>query len=119
MIISRGRYLLQSQRRKQGVHTPSFSSPRSDYSPSLGQVLVEQKGTFQDKIPCIYGQPSSSKDILPELLEHQFQWSNEEEEASGYASSATISIVQARFISANMADNNNDDDLRHRMEAQE
>jgi len=27
--------------------------------------------------------------------------------------------VQARFVSANMADKNNDDDLRHRMEAQE
>ena len=44
---------------------------------------------------------------------------DEEEEASGYASSAIISSVQARFVSANMADNNTDDDLRHRMEAQE
>jgi len=42
-----------------------------------------------------------------------------EEEASGYASSASISSVQVRFVSANMTDNNNDDDLRHRMEAQE
>ena len=57
--------------------------------------------------------------MLPEPLRHQFQWSDDEEEASGYASSATISSVQARFVSANMADKNNDDDLRHRMEAQE
>ena len=38
---------------------------------------------------------------------------------AAYVSSATISSVQARFVSTNMADNNNDDDLRHRMEAQE
>jgi len=57
--------------------------------------------------------------MLPEPLRHQFQWSDDEEEASGYASSTTISSVQARFVLANMADNNNDDDLRHRMEAQE
>ena len=57
--------------------------------------------------------------MLPELLRHQFQWSNDEEEAGSYASFATISSVQARFVSANMDDNNNDDDLCHRMEAQE
>jgi len=57
--------------------------------------------------------------MLPELLRHQFQWSDDEEEASGYAFSTTISSVQARFVLANMADKNNDDDLRHRMEAQE
>ena len=44
---------------------------------------------------------------------------DDEEEASGYASSATINSVQVKFVSANMADSNNDDDLRHRMEAQE
>ena len=60
-----------------------------------------------------YGQPSSS-----ELLRYKFQWSDKEKEASGYASSSIISSVQARFISANMADNNNDDDLCHRMETQ-
>ena len=57
--------------------------------------------------------------MLPEPLRRQFQWSDDEEEASGYASSATINSVQERFVSANMVDNNNDDDLRHRMEAQE
>ena len=87
-------------------------------APGLGQVLVEQKGTFQCTIPCNHGQPSSSEAMLPEPLRHQFQWSDDEEEASGYASSATINSVQARFVSATMADSNNDD-LRHRMEAQE
>ena len=112
-MISRGRDLLRSQRRKQGIHTPSFSFLRPDYSPDLGQVLVEQKGAFQDTIPCNYGQPSSSEAMLPESLIHQFQWSDDEEEASGYASSPTISFMQARFVSANMADNNDDDDLHH------
>jgi len=57
--------------------------------------------------------------MLPEPLRHQFQWSDDEEEASGYASSATISSMQAGFVSANMVDNSNEDDLRHHMEAQE
>ena len=57
--------------------------------------------------------------MLREPLRHNFQWSDDEEEASNYASSATISSVQAGFVSANMADNNNDNDLHHRMEAQE
>ena len=55
--------------------------------------------------------------MLPKSLRHQFQWSDDEEEASGYASFATISSVQAMFVLANMANNKNDDDLRHRMEA--
>jgi len=57
--------------------------------------------------------------MLPELLRHHFQWSDDEEEASGCASSTTISYVQARFVSANMADNNNDDGLHHHLEALE
>ena len=118
-MIGRGWDLLRSRKRKQGVHTLSFSSPGPDYSSDLGQVLVEQKGTFQGTIPYNYGQPSSSEAIFPKPLRYQFQWSDDEEEASVYASSATISSVQASFVSANMADNNNDDVLRHRMEAQE
>ena len=47
-----------------------------------------------------------------------FQWSDEEEEDSGYASSATVSSVQTGSVSVYMADNGNDD-LRRRMEAQE
>ena len=45
-MISRGRDLLQSQRRKWEVHTSSVSSPHFDYSPGLGQILVEQEGAF-------------------------------------------------------------------------
>jgi len=52
-------------------------------------------------------------------LGHLFQWSDDEEEVNGFASSAAISFVQTGFVSVNMADNNNDDDLRRRMEAQE
>jgi len=32
--------------KKTGVNPPPFSSLISDYSPGLGQVLVEQKGAF-------------------------------------------------------------------------
>ena len=93
-----------------------FSSPEPNYSPGLGQVLVERKGTFQGThsrvaIHYNYGQPSSTEAMLSESLRHHFRWSDDEEEFSGYASFATISSVQAGFISANMADNNNDDDL--------
>jgi len=41
---------------------------------------------------------------------------DDEGEASGYAFSATVSFVQTGRVLANMADNNNDD-LRQRMEA--
>ena len=51
-------------------------------------------------------------------LRNLFQWSDGEEEASGYASSATISSVRTGLVSTNMADNN-DDDLCRWMEAQE
>ena len=51
-------------------------------------------------------------------LRNLFQWSDDEENVSGYASSATISSIRAGLVSANMADNN-DDDLRRWMEAQE
>ena len=47
-----------------------------------------------------------------------FQWLDNEGEASGYASSATVSSVRTGRVSAHMADNDNDD-LRQRMEAQE
>ena len=46
------------------------------------------------------------------------QWSDEEDEDSGHASSATVSSVQTDRVSVNMADNGNDD-LRRRLEAQE
>jgi len=55
--------------------------------------------------------------MSPALLRNLFQWSDDEEEASGYASSATISSVRTGLVSANMVDNYNDD-LHRRMEAQ-
>jgi len=83
--------------------------------------LVKQEGAFQGTrsraaIPYSYGQPSSSAGaVSPAPLRHLFQWPDDEEEASGYTFSVTISSVRIRIISANMADNNNDDDLRRRM----
>ena len=47
-----------------------------------------------------------------------FQWSDEEDEDSGYASSATVSLVRTDRVSVNMTDNDNDD-LRRRLKAQE
>jgi len=55
--------------------------------------------------------------MSPKLLKSLFQWSDDEGEASGFASSATVSSVQTNRVSTNMADNNNDD-LRRWMEAQ-
>ena len=70
-------------------------------------------------IPYNYGQPSSSTGAVSLApLRNLFQWSNDEEEASGYASSASIGWVRMEVVSANMADNN-DDDLRRRIEPQE
>jgi len=45
-MISRGRDLFQSQRRRRETFTPPASSPGSDYSPDLSQVLVNQEGVF-------------------------------------------------------------------------
>jgi len=67
-----------------------------------------------------YGQPSSSIGVVSLApLRHFFQWSDDEEEVSGYNSSATVSSVRTTLVSVNIVDNNNDDDLRHHMEAQE
>jgi len=82
----------------------------------LGQVLVGQEGVFRGTrsrvaIPYNYKQPSQP-------LKSLFQWSDDKGNASGYASSATVNSVQTGRVSANMADNNNDD-LRRRMEVQE
>ena len=53
-----------------------------------------------------------------EPLKSLFQWFDDEGEVSGYASSATVSSVKTGRVSANMVDNNNDD-LRKWIEAQE
>jgi len=55
---------------------------------------------------------------LLKLLRSLFQWSDDDEEASGYASSATIISEQTGVMSVNIADNNHDDP-RQCMEAQE
>jgi len=47
-----------------------------------------------------------------------FQWSDEEDEDSGYAFSATVSSIRTDRALVYMADNGNDD-LRRRLEAQE
>jgi len=47
-----------------------------------------------------------------------FQWSDKEDEDSGYASSATVSSVRTDRVSVNMTDNGNDD-LRRWLEVQE
>jgi len=112
IMISRGRDLLWFQRRRQEVNPPSFSSSDSDYSPSLGQALVEQEGAFRCTrswvaITFKYDQPSSiGGTVSPESLRHMFQWLNEEEKGSGYAFSSIISSVQKEFVLINMADNN-------------
>jgi len=105
-MISRGRHLFRSRRYRRGSFTPPISSPDSDYSPGLSQVLVHQEGAFQGThfrvaIPYDYGQPSSlTGAVLPTPLKNLFQWSNDEEEASVYASLATISSVRMDLVSA-------------------
>jgi len=104
-MISGERDLLSSPRRRQWVRTSPATFPDSDYSPGLGQVLVEQEGPFQGtrfKVakPYNYGQHSSSTGAAsPAPLRHLFQWYDEEEEASGYASSTTISSVRTWLVS--------------------
>ena len=70
-------------------------------------------------MPYNYEQPSSSTAVTsPEPMKGLVQWSDEENEDSGYASSATVSSLRTDRVSVNMADNGNDD-LRRRLEAQE
>ena len=91
----------QSRRRRQGVaHAPKNSSD-SDYSPGLSQILLNQDGAFQGThsrvaIPFNYG-PTLLGSPLPGLLRNIFQWSDNDEEASGYASTSIISSVQKKI----------------------
>jgi len=57
--------------------------------------------------------------MLSKPLRSLFQWSDDEEEASSYASSTTVSSEQTWIVSVNMADNNHVNDLHQHMEAQE
>jgi len=83
-MIERGRELLRARQGKRDTNSPSFSSPDSDYSPGLGQVLVGQEGAFRGTrsrvaTPYNYEQPSSSTGVmLPEPLKSLFQWSDDE-----------------------------------------
>ena len=45
-MISRGRNLFRSRRRRQGTFTPPTSTLDSDYNPGLSQILVEYEGAF-------------------------------------------------------------------------
>ena len=74
---------------------------------------------FRVAIPYSYEQPSSlTAATSPEPMKGLVQWSGEEDEDSGYASSATVSSMRTDRVSVNMAENGNDD-LRRRLEAQE
>jgi len=123
-MIERGREPLRGRRGQRDANSPSFSSPDLNYSPNLGQVLIEEEGVFRSTrsrvtIPYNYEHPSSSTGVIsPEPLKSLFQWFDDEGEASGYASSATVSSIQMGRVSVHMDDNDNDD-LRRRMEAQE
>ena len=84
---------------------------------------MHEEGVFRNTrsrvaIPYSYEQPSSSTALASPEPRRSLQPSDEEDEDSGYASSATVSSVRTDRASVNMADNVNDD-LRRRLEAQE
>ena len=120
-MTGRGREL---RRGKQASDDTPYSSPDPDYSPGLGEVLVHEEGVFRNTrsrvaVPYTYEQSSSSVAVAsPQPKRGSVQWSDEEDEDSGYASSTTVSSVRTDRASVNMADNANDD-LRRRLEAQE
>ena len=124
-MTGRGRDRTRSQRGRQAVHAPSVNSPNPEYRPGLSQVLIELEGAFRGTcsrvaVPYNYGQPFSfTRAKSSEPLKSLFQWSDDEGEASDYASSATVSSEQKGTVSANMTDNNHDNDLHRHMEAQE
>ena len=111
-MIRRGR---APHRGRGASHDTPYSSPDPDYSPGLGEVLVHKEGVFRNTrsrvaIPYSYEQPSSSSTVTsPEPMRRLFQWSDEEDEDSEYASSATVSSVRTDRVSVNMADNGNVD----------
>ena len=84
------------RRRHKVALTPTNSSD-SDYSPGLSQIWLNQDGTFRGTrsrvaIPFNYG-PSFLGSSLSGPLRNMFQWSDAEEEASGYASSSTVNSI--------------------------
>jgi len=123
-MIGRGREPHRGRRAPRSANSPPFSSPDPDYSPGLGQVLVHAEGVFRNTrsrvaIPYSYEQPSSSTTVTsPEPMRGLFQWSDEEDEDSGYASAATVSSIRTDKVLVNMADDGNDD-LCRRLKDQE
>ena len=96
----------------------STDSSDSDYNPGENQVPVGRDGIFRSTrskiaIPFKYDQSSPVSGSLRSM----FQWPDEEDDGTGYASSGTISSTQERVLSTCMADAN--EDLRRRMEVQE
>jgi len=114
-MIGRGRDFVWSRRKRHRVHTHLILQILTI---ALPQVELNQWVPLKAlTIPYNYGQPSTSMGVMStESLRSPFQWSDDEEEASGYASSATVRSIQTRFVSTNMADINNDD-LHLRLEA--
>ena len=99
-VTGRGRELRRDRR---ASHDTFYSSPDLDYSPSLGEVLVHEEVVFRNTrsrlaIPYSYEQPSSSTAVAsPEPKRGSVQWSDEEDEDSGYASSASTQCEQTEY----------------------
>jgi len=71
--------------------------------------LIEPEGAFRGTrsrvvIPYNYRHPCSSRVMSPELLRRLFQWSDNEGEASGYASFATVSSEQTGVMSVDRSE---------------
>jgi len=119
-MIRRGREPRWGRRATHDANSSPYSSPDLNYSAGFGEVLVHEEGAFRNTrfrvaIPYNYEQSSFSTAVISqELMKGLFQWSDEEDEDSGYASSATVSSVQTDRVSVNMFDNSNDD-LRRRL----
>ena len=136
-MVGKGRGPLRGRRGRRGDNSSLFSSPDSDYGPTLakswqdkkvhsevpdsdygpglGQVFVGQEGAFRGTrsrvaTPFNYDQPSPSTGVMSsEPSTSLFQWSDDDGEVSGYASPATVSSVHTGRVSVNMTDSNNED----------
>jgi hypothetical protein len=93
-MISRGSGQHQSKKKSSIAPQRPMDSSDPDYSPGLGQVLIEKEGVFwgtRSKIAVPYAH-SIKDSTSPKTMRSIFNWSNEEEkEANGYASTSTVS----------------------------
>ena len=71
------------------------------------------------RYPAIIDNPLLPQGLCRRTTEKPLQCLDNEGEISSYASSATVSSEQTGTVSTNMADNNHENDLHRRMEAQE